>query len=685
MPTVIDSLVVELGLDPSKFTEGEKATIATLGKTQRALKQMADDAEAQAKRARTSASATSQKASADKKASIADSKTDAKQSVSDAKAKQQAEYQRIAEKKKANADAAKAERDARRKRQEELRKAQKEREEGVKKTGELFKSAKNEALAFIAVAIGAKGIEAFARDSVVQNAGLGRSAANIGVDVPDLSAYRNMVQRNGGSPEAVTASLQGLTDQMEQLKVTGNNAILPFLQMIPGVSAASKATDIVKAFVGWANQHRNDRPLVNLVGKSLGLDQGLINEALKGSTQFMKDFGDAQKAAANPEQTRRAAELQSSWEKLGQSLGKVGDKVLYDFEPVVKETMDTVSDFADKSPGWTAAIVGGLSALTGAAMLGKLVGLLRILGLVKTAAVETEAAASAGILGRILGRLGILGAGIAAADILTSPSLPAEDNPDIVAANPGLKSSPRSGPELDNPTGQWDWRGMKDRLKRKLFGASDKQTNADIDFYKSKGWTAAQAAGIVANIQAESGGDPGAFNPAGGGQGAFGLGQWRGPRIDALKAFAASRGKNYTDRQTQLEFYDHELRNGQGGAQLSGASTAQDASAAVLKYFERPAPQDLAADSFERGRRAEYYLNKYSLTGPAPDPALDIGASTAAGRVSNDNRSSSTSTSDTKIGSIVIQTQATDAQGIMRDAAGAARSSFASQANSGMT
>lgn len=59
-------------------------------------------------------------------------------------------------------------------------------------------------------------------------------------------------------------------------------------------------------------------------------------------------------------------------------------------------------------------------------------------------------------------------------------------------------------------------------------------------FLTDKGLSGQQAAGIVGNLMAESYNEirPNAYNPEGGGQGAYGIAQWRGPRLDALNAFA---------------------------------------------------------------------------------------------------------------------------------------------------
>lgn len=75
-------------------------------------------------------------------------------------------------------------------------------------------------------------------------------------------------------------------------------------------------------------------------------------------------------------------------------------------------------------------------------------------------------------------------------------------------------------------------------------------------------------------IGAESGWNPSAFNKSGGGNGAYGLGQWRGTR---LKALQAQYGPNPTAAQ-QIDFLISELEGGDpGGASVIGAKSYGEA------------------------------------------------------------------------------------------------------------
>jgi hypothetical protein len=111
------------------------------------------------------------------------------------------------------------------------------------------------------------------------------------------------------------------------------------------------------------------------------------------------------------------------------------------------------------------------------------------------------------------------------------------------------------------------------------------QDNAQIAFnyYVSQGLSPVQAAGIVGNLQGESGQglNPNAVNRGDGRDGtdSVGIGQWNSTRAQALKDFAASKGVPWNDLNTQLEFLHQELKGPERGAydRLMAAKTPEEA------------------------------------------------------------------------------------------------------------
>jgi hypothetical protein len=114
-----------------------------------------------------------------------------------------------------------------------------------------------------------------------------------------------------------------------------------------------------------------------------------------------------------------------------------------------------------------------------------------------------------------------------------------------------------------------------------------------MQYFQSQGWTPAQAAAIVGNLQQESYArlDPNALrkNDAGPGNHSMGLAQWNRERLGALRDFAKQQGKPWNDFQTQLEFVQHELTGTESrvGKALKGAGDISAATAAFVGY-ERP-------------------------------------------------------------------------------------------------
>lgn len=144
-------------------------------------------------------------------------------------------------------------------------------------------------------------------------------------------------------------------------------------------------------------------------------------------------------------------------------------------------------------------------------------------------------------------------------------------------------------------------------------GSLEGSTNGErvYRFFVNNGFTPEQACGWVGNFAVESFTtiDPTAFNSAGGGQGAFGIAQWRGVRQTALREWAGSTGQDYRTLEAQLGFVLHELETTErtAGTQVRSAGSAAAAARAVEAYYERSGGDKVA----ERVFYAEDALARY--------------------------------------------------------------------------
>ncbi|WP_054287274.1 phage tail tip lysozyme [Gulbenkiania mobilis] len=136
-------------------------------------------------------------------------------------------------------------------------------------------------------------------------------------------------------------------------------------------------------------------------------------------------------------------------------------------------------------------------------------------------------------------------------------------------------------------------------------GASKAMIDGAMKFFMDKGWSREQAAGIVANLDAES---TMRHDVVGDGGQAYGLAQWHPDRQAAFKRWSGKDIRQAT-REEQLAFVHHELTAGEdvgarrAGRLLKGARGAGHAADIVTRHYERPLHVD--RDAADRAARAE--------------------------------------------------------------------------------
>ena len=202
---------------------------------------------------------------------------------------------------------------------------------------------------------------------------------------------------------------------------------------------------------------------------------------------------------------------------------------------------------------------------------------------------------------------------------------------------------------------------------------------AAIAYFQSQGWTKEQAVGLAANIKRESAFDPTAVGDNGR---AYGLAQWHPDRqAEFQKRFGKSiKGSTL---QEQLAFMHYELTEGNekgAGAKLRQAQTAADAAGVVSRYYERPA--DAAGEAAKRGQMAMAMLG--GVPG-ASRAAMGAGAASVAQANAPASAAPVSSSVQTHIGEVKVYSAATDADGIARDMGKSLDYLFTSQANYGLT
>lgn len=177
-------------------------------------------------------------------------------------------------------------------------------------------------------------------------------------------------------------------------------------------------------------------------------------------------------------------------------------------------------------------------------------------------------------------------------------------------------------------------------------------TNGAMKHFMDKGWSRAQAAGIVANLVKESRLKPGAIGDGGK---AYGIAQWHPDRqAEFEKKYGKSiRGSTVPE---QMDFVHYEMTEGKeraAGERLKRSTTAEEAGAVVSKYYERPKERE--AEAAERGAAAEKLYRT-----PMPAQAT---ASAGGGRGSAESYNQLRVTADP----IIVQHQSPSGQQVRPD------------------
>lgn len=158
---------------------------------------------------------------------------------------------------------------------------------------------------------------------------------------------------------------------------------------------------------------------------------------------------------------------------------------------------------------------------------------------------------------------------------------------------------------------QGDFKGAREEF---INAAADENATGERSKYiqqklMSMGFTASAAAGVVGNLVQESGlrtdaiGDNGTSG---------GLAQWHNERWEALKRFAAARGKDWTDLDTQIEFLAEEMRTSYADtyAKMQNAELPEIAGQIMTDEYERPDPASANYGQRIANARAAYEAMK---------------------------------------------------------------------------
>lgn len=526
---------------------------------------------------------------------------------------------------------------------------------------------------------GTMAIKRFITDQIESNAQLDRFSKNIGLSVSTVSAWGNAVEEMGGSAKGLQGTLDMLSKSQTELRLTGQSNLIPYFSAL-GVSLATvqgQARPVDEILLDLADRFsRMDRTTANNMGRMMGIDQDTLNLLLQGRREVeLMIKRQREQNAVSKEQAAEASKLQRSMIDLKLSFTALGRNLLAEAAPALEKILALLTEFG----GWVGAnrqfvtefltvMAAGFTAIGIAALPINL-----------TVAAITALAAGIVLLYQDYqtwkrGGESFIDWG--------------KWEPGITAARNGIAALRSEIGKVTDAYKSWYEKTTGHKFsvggfigdtaavlgiplnQNKPASAGQSATGDQIKkFFMSQGWTAAQAAGIAANLMSESGGRT---NATGDNGQAFGLAQWHRDRQAAFRAFAGHDIHSATLAE-QLAFVQHELTSGSeksAGKALRGATTAADAGAIVSRMYERP--KDTEGEASRRGSLAASILG---IKG-----ASSVASAAGSGSAGSGNDNSVT----THIDKIEVVTQATDAAGIARDMRPAMDFLFTSQANTGL-
>lgn len=583
-----------------------------------------------------------------------------------------------------------------------------------------FSRLRREAVALYATITGVRALRNFGEDAAASDAAVGRLANTLGIAADKLSAYDQMAQRVGGAQGSISTSFSSLNDKLQAFRLFGQ--ALPQTFQALQINLSDPVTGAARSVVDIYNDaldamHARSPQERNVIAGEMGFGQETVNlSALSRGERDKLLQQQSRLGTVTAEQAAVAERLQRAWLDLSQAIESTWRQLRTELEPAITAVLKAFTDVVLWLSGdqfkptiddlkenlqWLANYLGSqkfrddmMAFGRGLRDLGEAVAsLLRYLGLLPASADGSTAPASPnGVTGGLTG--------------ITTPS----GRPLFGMTDAELAQRQQQN---GNPWAELYRRNMPSWLGGNGGGRDANGVGANhrtaMKAFTDAGYTAEQASGLVANLDHES-----SLNPqvrAGDGGRSHGIGQWNDSRLRNFMDRNGGKMPEQTDLQTQLNFAIWELsENGpeaSAGRQIRSARSAREAGQIGSRKWLRPGVDEAnrAREERERGDTANNFFP--ALTGaptagaavPSPstgaaatpatpgpgasiDPALSGGA-----RLSAMSRGGnvSTSTNEVTVGTVNVNTQATDARGIARDiGAELQRYAFADQAARGL-
>lgn len=519
--------------------------------------------------------------------------------------------------------------DSQKKFKEEATKSTKEVEAQAKKATDSFGKLRNELLGLAAAFVGMAALKSFAERITQADANTSRMARSMNMSAKELTAWQGVAKRAGGTAEGIAGSFQTLVSQFQNFSNTGQpGSAIPYFRSlqidIADANGEMRSMTDISMDVARAFQGMSAAKAQSL-GAGMGYDSRTIDVLMKGPQALQEMLALETKRTEKTQQELALAEKrQAAWESFKDVVADIGTKIMTQLTPSILGfvgVLDGIAQFLRNNVPLVDAMLLGLGAI----------GILKFAGLISTLATLAGAfAATAGAAGALAVTASVLsGVGLVAGAVALAGGVGYGLYKGYQALTGTGKAKSGGTPIAENlPAGELESLLAAQRQQE----SGGRHRNADGSLVTSR-----SGARGIAQIMPDTGANPG-----------------------------------------------YGVKPLQNDSEAEHRRFQKDYMTALLGHFGGDQSKALAAYNWGPGN-----VDRDPTMSHAPMETRNYGPSilrmAGGARFGKGGGSTSTSSTDVSIGTMNIQTQATDAPGIAKSMGPALeRFAFASQANAGL-
>lgn len=243
--------------------------------------------------------------------------------------------------------------------EESLRKTQVETGRRLKQTEEvgdrthksLSRTVKEVGALFGVLATG-YGIQQFVKNLTSTEAATGRLAKNIGMSTAELNTWQEAAKRFGGSAEETGATFLGLSQELERMAITGQSEIKPyFLALGVALNDASGKVRPFRDIMLDLSDKFSKMPVqqANYFGRAIGFDQGTITLLREGRGAIEAVLAEVAKIGViTDKQSDEAIKFQNLMSSLEQSFNNLKRALLSELLPEINKAIKGLQNLMEE-------------------------------------------------------------------------------------------------------------------------------------------------------------------------------------------------------------------------------------------------------------------------------------------------------------------------------------------------